>query len=87
MAVWTRLPFSFVLPKPRGRPWGPVSDPTRLVLEAGLDGDLQAVGDALAVLPHVVHQQAAEGGHAGADGEAQVGDARVQRVGLGAGGD
>ena len=70
-------------PQTRGRLT--VSGSTRLVLEAGLDGDLQAVGDALPVLPDVVHQQAAERGHAGADWEAQVGDARVQ-LGLGPGG-
>lgn len=38
-----------------------------LILKLGLDGDLQAVCDALTVFPHVVDQQAAERCHAVAD--------------------
>lgn len=48
-----------------------------LVLEVGLDGDLHAVRDALAVFPHVVDQQVAERSHAVAHREVEVGDAAV----------
>lgn len=47
-------------------------DGADLVLEVGLDGDLQTVRDALAVFPHVVNQQMAEGCHTVADWEAEI---------------
>ena len=44
-------------------------DNANLVLKVGLDRDLQTVGDALAVLPHIVDEQTAEGCHAVANRE------------------
>lgn len=61
-----------------GEAWVPASQETDLVLKAGLNRDLQAVRHPLAILPHVVHQQPAKGGHGVGDRKPQHGDTDVR---------